>query len=212
MAAPDAGAVGRQLDVSRETMERLEAYVAVLLDWRERVNLVGRSTLDDVWGRHVLDSGQLFRHLPAECPSVMDIGSGAGLPGLVLAILAAESRPGMATVLVESDGRKCAFLEAAMREAGVVVEIRHERVERLPPLKPAVITARALAPLEKLLAMTRSQHHPGLQCLFMKGASHEQELTCLDDSPNIAATVIPSVTNPEGAIISLTGFAAEKST
>ena len=208
VAGPDAGAVGRQLNVSRETIERLEAYVAVLRDWRERINLVGRSTMDDVWGRHVLDSGQLFRHLPEECPSVMDVGSGAGLPGLVLAAIAAGSRPGMATVLVESDGRKCAFLEAAADAAGVKVEIRNERVENLPPLGPAVITARAVAPLEKLIAMTRRQHHPGLQCLFMKGATHKRELTCLDDSPNIAVTVIPSVTSPEGAIIRLEGFTA----
>ena len=208
MAVLDAGAVGERLGVSRETIERLEAYAAELRHWQGSINLVGGATLDDLWERHILDSGQLFRLLPEHCPSMMDIGTGAGLPGLVLAIMAAESKPDTATTVVESDERKCAFLAAAARVAGVEVEIRNERVEQLPPLRPAVITARALAPLEKLLAWTRRQHHSGLMCLFMKGASHEEELTCLADSPNIAATVIPSETGSGGAIIRLTGFAA----
>ena len=206
MPPMDAASVGRRLDVSRETLDRLEAYADVLRHWQKGINLVGKSTLDDVWGRHILDSGQVFRHLPAGCPSVMDIGSGAGFPGLVLAAIAVEKAPGMATTLVESDGRKCAFLSAAAKEAGLEVEIRNERAERLPPLGPAVITARAVAPLGKLLAWTRPQHHPGLQCLFLKGASYARELTCLSDSPNIASTVIPSETSPGGAIVLLTGF------
>ena len=208
MAAMDAAAVGARLGVSRETMGRLEAYAGALRHWQKSINLVGKATLADLWARHILDCGQLHRHLPEDCPSVMDIGSGAGLPGLVLAILAAEPRPDMAVTLVESDGRKCAFLATAAREAGVEVEIRNERVERLPPLKPAVITARALAPMEKLLDWTRPQHHPGLQCLFLKGASHTRELTCLANSPNITSTAIPSESSPEGTIIRLTGFTA----
>ena len=206
MPALDAGAVGRRLDVSRETLERLEAYVGVLRHWQNSINLVGGATIEDVWGRHILDCGQVFGHLPEDCPSVMDIGTGAGLPGLVLAVLAAEARPDMATTLVESDERKCAFLGEAARKAGVTVEIRNERVEALPPLNPAVITARALAPLEKLLLWTRRQQHAGLECLFMKGASYAGELTCLANSPNITSTVIPSESSSEGVIIRLTGF------
>ena len=206
-----AGEVGRRLDVSRETMDRLEAYAGALRHWQKGVNLVGKATLEDLWGRHILDCGQLFRHLPDKCPSVMDLGSGAGLPGLVLAIMAAEKMPGMATILVESDGRKCAFLAEAARKAGVEVDIRNERAERLPAMAPAVITARALAPLERLLEWTRPQHHAGLECLFLKGASHAQELTSIANSPNIAAQVLPSETSPEGAIIRLTGFAVLKS-
>ena len=93
----------------------------------------------------------------------------------------------------------------------MAVDIRNERVERLPPAKPAVITARALAPLGKLLAWTRPQHHPGLVCLFLKGASHAGELTSIANSPNIAAETIPSETSPHGAIIRLKGFTAPES-
>lgn len=197
--------VRRQLDVSRETIQRLEAYVAVLVKWQRSINLVSQSTIDDIWRRHILDSGQVFRLLRDPSAPVMDIGSGAGLPGLVLAILGAEEAATPLT-LVESDERKCAFLGIAAREAGVKIRIINDRIEASPAQQPAVITARALAPLEKLLDWTRAQHHPGLECLFLKGARHQEELTSLVNYPNIRSEIIPSQTSPDGVILRLSGF------
>ena len=200
----------RILDVSRETKERLKAFVAVLKRWQKSINLVSRSTLDEVWGRHILDCGQVYRHITDTDADVMDIGSGAGLPGLILAIMAAEKAAGgeaaRPVTLVESDERKCAFLSVAAREVGVSVTVCNKRIEELAPGAPGVITARALAPLEKLLEWTASQHHPGLECLFMKGANHAGELTCLVNYPSIRPKIIPSLSSPEGVIIRLTGF------
>ncbi|MGC6484298.1 MAG: 16S rRNA (guanine(527)-N(7))-methyltransferase RsmG [Candidatus Puniceispirillales bacterium] len=194
-----------RLDVSRETRQRLEIYVALLKRWQRSINLVSTATLDDVWRRHILDSGQVFRHLSRPHDLIMDIGSGAGLPGLVLAIMGAGGAENPLS-LVESDERKCAFLAVAARECGISVKIRNTRLERLEPLRPAVITSRALAPLERLLDWTRAQHHPDLECLFLKGGQVDQELTCLANYPNINMDRIPSLSSPEGVLLKLTGF------
>ena len=194
-----------ELNVSRETQERLEIYVDVLKRWQKSINLVSSATLDDVWRRHILDSGQIFRHLSPAQGQVMDIGSGAGLPGLILAIMGAGSddKPVM---LVESDERKCAFLAVIARQCGIKVKIRNARLEQLDPVFPDTITARAMAPLERLLAWTAQQHHPGLQCLFLKGERVEEEMACLADYPHLNVDTSASLTSPEGVILKLTGF------
>lgn len=197
----------RQLNVSRETQDRLEAYAAILTRWQNSINLVSRSTLADLWRRHILDCGQVFRHLSDPSAGIMDIGSGAGLPGLVLAILGADNDPAASVTLVESDERKCAFLAVAARAADVRVTIVTNRIEQIEANHPGAITARALAPLDRLLDWTASQHHPGLECLFMKGASHAEEMACLEAWPDLQAEIIPSQSSPEGVIIRLTGFA-----
>jgi 16S rRNA (guanine527-N7)-methyltransferase len=138
----------------------------------------------------------------------MDIGSGAGLPGLVLAIMRQgdygdDAHP---VTLVESDQRKCAFLGVAAEECGVKVKIINERLEELSPIFPDVITARALAPIETLLQWTRAQHHDHLKCIFLKGAQVDEELTCLKNYPNINCMKSPSLSSPDGRIIELTGF------
>ena len=114
--------------VSRETLARLKAYVGLLEDWNARHNLVSASSLADVWHRHVWDSAQLLPLIPAEALSLVDLGSGAGFPGLVLACLLRE-RPGFRTVLYESVGKKCKFLEAAAERMELAVEVRNARME-----------------------------------------------------------------------------------
>src|SRR5262245_48768743 len=130
-------------DVSRETLGRLEVMVETLLRWRKAINLIGRATLDDIWGRHILDSAQLAPLIPAEAKTVADLGSGAGFPGLVLAAL----RPALDITLIEADARKSAYLGEAARKMGLPRQpkIVVSRIEAAPPARADVVTARALA-------------------------------------------------------------------
>jgi 16S rRNA (guanine527-N7)-methyltransferase len=120
------GELARDLDVSRETLGRLVAYEALIRRWQPTVNLIGAGTLGDLWRRHFLDCGQLTRHLPAAYDALYDVGTGAGFPGLVLALLGAHD-----VTLIESDARKCAFLREAARATGAAVTVLNARVEVL---------------------------------------------------------------------------------
>ncbi|XDZ65623.1 16S rRNA (guanine(527)-N(7))-methyltransferase RsmG [Alphaproteobacteria bacterium LSUCC0684] len=197
--------VGEQLNVSRETLNRLRCYVDLLSHWQKSINLVSKASLADVWRRHILDSGQLFAHLDEPDQQIMDIGSGAGLPGLVLAIMGAGNAE-KPVICVESDERKCAFLAVAARECDVPLKVITARLETLAPMQPKYITARALAPFEKLLDLTRNQHHAGLECLFLKGERYQEELTSLGNSTTIKIDVRNSLSSPESVILKVSGF------
>lgn len=197
--------VAEQLNVSRETLSGLQRYVDLLSHWQKSINLVSNASLDDVWRRHILDTGQLYTYLGEPGQVIMDIGSGAGLPGVVLAIMGAGSAENP-VICVESDERKCAFMSVAARECDVPLKVINARLETLPSMKPRYITARALAPLEKLLDLTRSQHHAGLECLFLKGARYQEELTSLANSTKINVEIRESLSSPESAILKLSGF------
>src|SRR4029077_7870540 len=158
--------------VSRETLERLEAYAELLRRWSGRINLVSRNTLGDLWRRHFLDSAQLEPLLPEKARSLVDLGSGAGFPGLVLAIVGV---PGVE--LIESDARKAVFLREAARIANASVKIVDSRIEMAKPHPVDVVTARACAPLDKLLPLTQRFTGPKTVCLFLKGEHAEEELT-----------------------------------
>lgn len=184
--------------VSRETIERLEAYAALLVRWQARINLVGPDTVPALWRRHLIDSAQLWPHLPAGARRLVDLGSGAGFPGLVLAILGAPD-----VHLVESDARKGAFLREAARVTATPVTILSRRIEQIPSLGADVITARALAPLPRLLEWAVPHLAPGGQCLFLKGRGAEDELTAAAKDWKIGHRRIPSLTDPDGAILQL---------
>ncbi len=207
-----ASAICEKLGVSRETAKTLHQYVKTLQKWQAKINLVSRTSLDDVWRRHILDSGQIFPILSGADSHIMDIGSGAGLPGLIIAIMrhGVFGKDATPVTLVESDQRKCAFLSVAAKTCGVSVRIINDRLEKLPPQSPDIITARALAPAEALLKLTALQHHEGLKCIFLKGENVDEELTRLKDYPNIKVKKIPSITNPNGVILTLTGFKSAK--
>ena len=196
----------RQFGVSRETLERLTAYEAVLRKWAPRINLVGRSTLDDVWVRHFVDSAQLLDLAPADAASWIDLGSGAGLPGLVVAILALEKRPGLSVRLVESDTRKCAFLGEASRIAGVTVSVSALRIEEIPATATDVVSARALAPLDRLLDFAERFRGPRTVCLFPKGRGGHSELTVARERWMIDAEEHPSLSDPAGEIFVIRKF------
>ena len=196
--------------VSRETMDRLRIYAAYLEEWQQTLNLVSRNSVPDLWDRHMRDSIQLVEHLPDDARSITDVGSGAGFPGLVLAIVT-----GLPTELIESHVRKGAFLRevAVATNAPVTVTTarvediarerwpqRHESVEN----SVGVLTVRALAPLEKLCGMADLL---GAECsLFMKGGRWSEELTVAEKRWRIKHQTFESVTSPEGRILRITGL------
>lgn len=203
----------RETDVSRETLERLEAYVALLAKWQKAMNLIGSRTLRDVWSRHVLDSAQLLNLAPVASKNWIDVGSGAGFPGLVLSILGAGD-----VFLLEKDARKCAFLREANRVTGAGAQIIEGQIEEIALLDtgsrlfpvPQVITARAVAPLDKLLAMVKPLCAPDTICLFPKGQDVGRELTAVTKYPNIHMDKLPSCTDPGAAILRIRGLANGK--
>jgi len=165
------------LTVSRETMDRLAAYVALLRRWQSIHNLVAPATLDEVWSRHIADSAQLVALFPAAA-RWLDLGSGAGLPGLVVAILI-QGRPGAWVGLVEANHKKCAFLREAIRATGAPAEVYCARIESVVKqwTKPVdVITARALAPLPALCGFVAPLVAHGAVAVFHKGRNFEAEL------------------------------------
>ncbi len=184
--------------VSDDTLARLAAYMEVLGKWQRRINLVGRRTVADAWRRHVLDSAQLLPLLPANAGTVLDMGSGAGFPGLVLAVM------GTAPVrLVEANGRKCAFLREVVRATEASAIVQNCRIEDLEPFAADVVTARALAPLEKLIAHARPFLAGGGLCLFLKGRMAQRELTESSKNWMMTVTRIDSISDPSGVILKL---------
>lgn len=198
MTALTAEETGRLLDVSRETLARLESYADLLRKWQERINLVSGGTLPDLWRRHILDSGQLFRHLPANTAVLVDLGSGAGFPGLVLAAMGVPE-----VHLIESDARKCAFLREAARVMGLAsVTIHNRRIEHVTPFVADVVTSRALAPLSQLLDYAVPFLQNG-EAWFLKGRGGEDELTAAAKKWNMAIQRLTSLSDPEGLILRL---------
>ncbi|MCL6607345.1 MAG: 16S rRNA (guanine(527)-N(7))-methyltransferase RsmG [Geminicoccaceae bacterium] len=195
----DPGEFARTLPVSRETLERLQLWLDELRRWQARINLVGPSTLDDPWRRHILDCAQLVRFLPPETRRVVDLGSGAGLPGLILAILGVPE-----VHLVESDRRKAAFLLNCKGKLGLHGVVVHAaRAEDLNLLPADVVTARALAPLEELLPLALRFAHARTRFLFLKGREVESELTRARRSWKIEARLHPSLSSPEGRVLEI---------
>ena len=190
--------VGVSLNVSRETIDKFQAYLTLLEKWQRRINLVSNSTLADAWQRHILDSGQLAAYYPPQTRHILDVGSGAGFPGLVLAIMG-----GVMVDLVESDQRKAVFLSTVIRELSLPAKIYNQRIETMPNLRPDVITARALAPVPKLLNLIETQVRPECVCLFLKGASVEDELTNLQSYSTMVATTHPSLSGSAGVVLEL---------
>jgi 16S rRNA (guanine527-N7)-methyltransferase len=185
-------------NVSRETLDRCKIYVDLLHEWSGRMNLVARSTLDDVWHRHMLDSAQLFPLIPVGTKTLVDLGSGAGFPGLLMSIM------GISGVhLVESTGKKALFLQTVVNETGISAKIHNDRIEALRPFIADVITARALAPLDKLLNYAAPFSGPNTLHLYHKGQHVGHELTKAHKIWNIKVDLIPSSTDPQGSVLSV---------
>jgi 16S rRNA (guanine527-N7)-methyltransferase len=187
--------------VSRETVERLEVYLVWLRRWQRTINLVAANTLDDPWRRHILDSAQLVRFVPGNATRLVDLGSGAGLPGLVLAIMGVPN-----VHLIESDRRKAAFLREAARATGAGATVHACRIEEAPALAADIVTARALAPLKDLLGHAHRFATPATRCLLPKGRQVEAELTDAGASWTMEVERQPSLSDADGRILIITGL------
>jgi 16S rRNA (guanine527-N7)-methyltransferase len=200
--ADDRQAALRLVPVSRETETRLAAFVALLDRWRRKTNLIADSTFASVWTRHIADSAQL----PALAPHArrwVDMGSGAGFPGLVIAIQLADA-PGAMVHCIESDTRKCAFLREAARATGAAAQIHPVRVEAIDPdsLGPVdAVTARAFAPLPLTLKLARPWMERGAVAVFPRGESARDQIAALPEARLYAIETMSSVVNPKAAIL-----------
>lgn len=210
MARPGASSIGsaedfaRQFSVSRETISRLKTYERLLKQWQKTINLVGAGTLEQTWSRHFADSAQLLDLAPLSANRWVDLGSGAGFPGLVLAILLAE-REGAHVALVESDTRKAAFLGEVARQTGVPVDIYPERIEKAATQymvgQVDAITARGLAPMPRLLQLVAPYFSGSTVGLFLKGREAKAELDAANQEWELLTEQRPSRTDKEGQII-----------
>ncbi len=206
-------AFANALDVSRETMARLEAYDRVLIEWSARHNLIARSTIEDRWARHYLDAAQLWPLVPAAATRLVDLGSGAGFPGLILAAFGADLRNGdFSVTLIEATGKKAAFLTAAAEAMGLTstVEVIPARIEDPKTMRavapPDVITARALAHLDKLLGYAAGIQGGNTTLLFPKGARAEEELTEAAKSWRMDVTRRRSLTDENATIFEISNL------
>lgn len=193
-------------NVSRETIERLEMYEAILRKWNSKINLVSHDSLLDIWHRHFADSAQLHQHIDITEGIWLDFGSGAGFPGLVAATIALEKTPKMQFTLVESDQRKAAFLLSVSNALGLSTKVITERIEVIAPLDADVISARAVATLDKLFIWAAPHAHKSTVWLFPKGISYESELTAARKHWHIETEVIPSVTDSSSVILKIKDF------
>lgn len=188
------------LNVSRETFQKLEVYVALLEKWTPKINLIARSTIPSIWSRHIADSIEVYRAAPPTFTTWMDLGSGAGLPGLIVAIMAQEKDTPGHVHLVESDQRKSAFLRTALRETGAKGSVVASRIEDLAPQHADVISARALADLTVLLGYADRHLSPDSVALFSKGVSWEKEVAAARQQWSFTCTPIHSKTE-QGSVI-----------
>jgi 16S rRNA (guanine527-N7)-methyltransferase len=184
-----------ELDVSRETLKKLDLYVETLLRWQRRINLVAPATVEHVWERHILDSAQIARLLDPEDRAIADFGTGAGLPGMIMAIMTQRRID-----LVESDQRKAAFLREAARVTSSDVIVHNLRIEALEKEDYDVVVARALAPLDRLLELAVQKIRIGGRIIAPKGKRIEEELTQANKRWTMSVEFIPSLTASDAKI------------
>lgn len=188
------------VDVSRETLETLQAFAEMAVKWTARINLISKSTIQDVWNRHVVDSAQLYPLAPS-FRSWVDVGSGGGFPGIVIAIIAAEKAPDAALTLIESDIRKATFLRSAVREFKLSATIETSRVESVPPLGADILSARALASLADLLPLAQLHLTKDGIALLPKGRTYAEEIAEVSADWTYEFTDHPSITDPQSRIL-----------
>ena len=191
--------------VSRETYDKFKIYYETLIKWQKSINLISNSTLDSIWNRHILDSAQLYKYTQNMKGNILDFGSGAGFPGLVLAMMGNEN-----VNAVESDEKKCIFLKEVARLSDTKINIHNSRIEKLKFIKPELITARALAPLIKLIEYIENYMKQGdnlrkdlPKLLFLKGKNYKQELSELKKIRNFDVTVCSSMSDEYGKILNI---------
>lgn len=190
-------------NVSRETIERLEIYEELIRKWNSAINLVAASTVDQIWDRHFLESVQAYDFADANSGKWLDLGSGGGFPGAVVAILAAEADSTIRMTCIESDIRKCEFLRTVSRSTGIPMQVVSRRIEETPPQEASIISARALSSLGKLLQFADRHVAPAGQAVFLKGESWPQEVDNARNDWTFDLETCPSLTNPTSALLKL---------
>ena len=189
------------VNVSRETIADLQAFGDLVRRWTPAINLVGKATVADLWNRHIVDSAQIFALRPPEARTWVDLGSGGGFPGLVVAVLARELTPALRVTLVEADLRKATFLRQAAQLLGLQVDVRSQRIETLPGLGADVLSARALAPLAVLIGHAdRLLAKDGI-AIFPKGARSAEELASARRTWDFEVDMRPSLSEGEATIL-----------
>ncbi len=191
------------VDVSRETRADLERFAALLTKWQGSINLVAPNTLGDLWQRHIEDSLQLLPLLPDRAQAFVDLGSGGGFPGLVLAIALKSTRPDARMTLIESDARKGAFLNEAIRATGANARVITGRINDIAPSGADVVTARALAPLPRLLGFAARHLTSEGTALLQKGGKVHEELAAARADWHFEYALYPSLTSEDGVILQI---------
>lgn len=163
-------------NVSRETIDKLKAYEALVLEWNNKFNLISKSSVSDIWHRHIEDSMQLCEYITQKDEFLYDFGSGAGFPGVVIAIIAQEKFPNLKISLIESIGKKAKFLSVVNDELNLKMDIYNDRIENLNLKKANIITSRAMASLEKLLEYSKPFCSNKTKLLFLKGEKWQEEV------------------------------------
>lgn len=194
------------LDVSRETLEKLKIYQKSLRKWNSHINLISRNSEKSSWERHILDSAQLFPAAQENARTWVDLGSGAGFPGLVIAIIAGEKRPTLNVTMVEADQRKCTFLRTVLRETDTTAATVSARIEEMHAMEADVLSARALAPLAKLLGYAKMHRKPEGKCLFLKGESWLNEVDEARRLWTFDMVAHKSITDPNAAVLEIGTF------
>lgn len=198
-------------NVSRETFERLKTYEASLREWQKKFNLVSNASLEDAWNRHFLDSVQLFKYIPVSAKNIVDFGSGAGFPGMVLAIIAAEKTPYLNFFLIESIAKKTLYLNEVKNLTGINnVKIINDRIENVKIPSVDVITSRAMCSLKELLSYAARFSSKNTLCIFPKGKKYKEEIAEAQKSWTFNYEVAPSEQSNEGAILLITEIKKHK--
>ncbi len=200
MANVPRGTIEKLADNPEDLIAKLEIYEREIERWNPKINLISPQTMPDIWQRHFVDSLQLKKFVPRGTKTAMDIGSGGGFPALVLA----AACPDISWTLVESDQRKGVFLRKASRAMKLKVNVVSERIEKVKIPSPHIITARALADLNKLLEWVELFAQENTTLIFPKGKSWESELTCALKNWQMDVKIIPSETDSNAKIICIT--------
>lgn len=191
------------VNVSRETEDKLKVFLGLLKKWTPKINLIAPSSVGDAWSRHFVDSAQTFRHRSSDAGMWVDFGSGGGFPGLVCAVLAEGRCPDLKFQMIESDARKGVFLRTVIRELDLRATVLVKRIEEVEPLNADVVSARALASVTDLLPMAQIHLKPSGRALFLKGEKWEKEVAEAKKSWNFSMTPHKSKTNHMAAILEI---------
>ncbi|MGO4909776.1 16S rRNA (guanine(527)-N(7))-methyltransferase RsmG [Pseudorhodobacter sp. W20_MBD10_FR17] len=194
------------INVSRETVEMLKTYEQLVRKWNPTINLASKQSMAELWSRHIVDSAQIFPHIPEASKLCLDVGSGGGFPGIVLATISTALSQDRQFILVESDQRKATFLRQVIRSLKLKAEVRSDRIEALDKIGADFFTARALAPLSKLLVFAQQHLNPQGISIFPKGENHLEEIREAQKLFRFDYQLIQSVTDPKSAILKIHGI------